>query len=386
MIKNVKLKTFLINTIFVILSKINQLIPKKNNRVLLYSNMGFRDNVESLYQFMIEQNYNENYEIICSSNDFKSLQNIKNVKFVGQFVGIMYFFTSTKIYYCFGRIPITPAKSQTTVQMWHGTSFKGFDKSTQITNSISKQFYTWTFSSSEFFIPIVSVKFAVPKKNIFLCGHPRTDVFYKQEYKEEKKYSLIGDYVIWLPTFRKSNVLGYQDSEIDFALPIINDLEELKSLDMYLETINIKLLIKLHPMQDDFEYNNQLFNKIIIYNDDGFRSEDYNLYEILKYSQALITDYSSVFYDYLLLDRPIGFTEDDMSSYSEKRGFAIDDPDKFRPGFKIRNVEDLKEFLLNISDGQDYFKEDRKEINKIVNKYQDGGNCKRALDLTGIKL
>lgn len=386
MIKNIRLKKFLINTVFVFLSKINKAIPKKKNRVLLYSNMGFRDNIEALYNFMLENDYNEKYEIICSTNDFKSLKNRENVKFVSQLKGVFYFLSSSKIYYCFGRIPILPTSRQVTVQMWHGTSFKGFDDSMKATNSLKKQFYTWTFSSSEFFIPIVSIKFAVPKDSVYLCGHPRTDIFFEKldinelQGKDRKKN------IVWLPTFRKSNVLGYEDSDSNSSLPIFHTLEELRALDKYLEEIKLELVIKLHPLQNEFEYTNEVFKNIQIYTNERFENAGLNLYKILKYSEALITDYSSVFYDYLLLDKPIGFTEDDISSYSDKRGFAVDDPDKFRPGEKIKNSLDFERFLLDISEGTDIYKEDRKEINNIVNKYQDGENSKRALELAGIKL
>lgn len=384
MIKNVKLKNFLINTIFSLFSMMNNLFPKKKNRVLLYSNLGFRDNVYALYQYMINNEYYKDYEIICSTNDYKKFFDENKGKFVGRIRGIIYFFSSSKVYYCFGRIPIEPSKDQITVQMWHGTSFKGFDQSTQKTNSLEKQFFSWTFASSEYFIPIVGKKFSVPIEKVFLCGHPRTDVFYCANTDEEKYKNK--SYIVWLPTFRKSSIVGYADSDMVSAIPVLKNVEEMLRIDKLLDEFNINLIIKLHPVQDEDSFDKTQFKNIFIYNNKEFSEANLDLYILLKWSKALITDYSSVFYDYLLLDKPLGFTEDDFESYSGKRGFAVEDPDWFRAGEKIKNEKDLSTFINNLCSGKDDFRKRRKEVNDLSNKYQDGQNCLRTLKLTGIVL
>lgn len=382
MIRNVKLKNFLINKVFVIFSLLNKWIPKKETKILLYSNMGFRDNIESLYQHLVENGYNEKYQIICSTSDWKKQSAIaKNVRFTSPLKGGLHYFTASKIYYCFGRIPIKPAKNQISIQMWHGTSFKGFDQSTQKTNSFDKQFYTWTFASSEFFRPIVSRKFSVPEKNVWICGHPRTDVFYDKTVLNEQK-----PYIVWLPTFRQSSITGYSDSELGSSLPIFSETADWEALDQKLEETGTELAVKLHPLQDAVQLTKKSFKHIKIYDQERFKSENLDLYTWLADSAALLTDYSSVFYDYLLLDRPIGFTEDDMESYQDTRGFAVDDPDWFRPGARLKTPEDVYHFIEDISMAKDDFVERRKEVNDRVNAYQDGNNCQRALALAQISL
>ncbi len=84
MISNPKLKKIFQTYVFGVVSIINKRIRHDKRKIILYSNMGFRDNVKSLYDYLIEQKYNEQYEIICCCNDFKrwSFVNIPNVKFV----------------------------------------------------------------------------------------------------------------------------------------------------------------------------------------------------------------------------------------------------------------------------------------------------------------
>ena len=377
MIKNIFLKNLLINTVFRTASIANRFIPKNRNKILLYANEGFRDNIMYLFRHMMKNGYDKKYRIICACDDYKlhSANKNPNVHFVSTRKGILHFFTSSAVYYCFGRIPIIPAKGQSAVQMWHGTSFKGFDQTMKKTNSKKKQFYTKVFASSEFFRPIVEKKFACRPDCVYICGHPRTDCF----YQSGKRYNLGKHHkvIIWMPTFRKSEQLGYADTNSDNIVPYYKK-DELDELDRYVREHDTLLLIKFHPMQDVDLCQLGDYTNLHLYTHRQF-SERFDLYELLKQTDALITDYSSVFYDYLLLDKPIAFTEDDEEQYASNRGFAVSNPDEFKPGMRIRTKEDLLQFILDTAEGIDACKEKRKQINVLSNQYQDGNNCERAL-------
>ena len=60
-------------------------------------------------------------------------------------------------------------------------------------------------------------------------------------------------------------------------------------------------------------------------------------YRLMKYSDALISDYSSAAYSFLLLDRPLAFVLDDIDTYSV--GFLVDNFEDFLPGEKLYNIE-----------------------------------------------
>lgn len=383
MIRNVFLKNLLINTVFTALSGVNRLVPKKDHQVLLYANEGFRDNTKYLFDYMMEQGYNRKYQILVAASDHKKYQDADGVKYISLKKGILKFMSSGHVYYSFGRIPIIPTKKQTTIQMWHGTSFKGFDTSTQKTNSKKKIFYSYVFASSEYFRPIVERKFSVNPENIAICGHPRTDWLYRNDGSYDLSQG--GKVVIWLPTFRKSSELGYADVETDNLIPFFTK-DALDELEAELEKRQITLIVKLHPLQDVDEKAAAQYKYLKLMTNKQFVQKNYDLYTMMRQTDALITDYSSVFYDYFLLDRPIGFTEDDMEEYGSNRGFAVDDPNAFRPGKKIRSRQDLYDFLSDVQNGADPFKEDRKKINDLSNEFQDGQNCRRALEISGITL
>ncbi len=54
-----------------------------------------------------------------------------------------------------------------------------------------------------------------------------------------------------------------------------------------------------------------------------WEKEGLQLYEFIHCADALVSDYSSVAIDYLLLDRPLGFTLDDYKEYTQSRGWVL---------------------------------------------------------------
>jgi len=383
MIKNIKLKKFLQNKLFPLFSFINKILPHKDNYILLYSNMGFRDNILALYNYLIKSEYNKKYKIICSSNDYKQIDSTpKNVIFTSNIKGIFYYLRCKHVYYCFGKLPIIPHKRQIVIQMWHGTPFKAADKSMQISHD--KLYYTHIFSASKHFIPIVSSIFSFPKEKILICGHPRTDILLNS-HNIHYDFGYYHKLIVWTPTFRKSSVLGYEDSHSTSIIPIFKR-EDFNEIEKFLKEKRVKLVIKLHPVQDLSKYSFTNMEYLILLSHQEFTKRKMELYTLLKQSDALITDYSSVFYDYLLLNRPIAFTEDDLNEYSNNRGYVMPNPEDYKPGYKIKSKEDFFKFIDDITNDIDTFQLERTRVNKLANDYTDGNNCKRALTLSNITL
>ncbi len=77
---------------------------------------------------------------------------------------------------------------------------------------------------------------------------------------------------------------------------------------------------------------------------------------------------------------------DDIHEYRDKRGFVVENPLELMPGEKIYNEEEFVGFIKNTCNGIDNYKDERKRINDLANKYQDNKNCERILDFLGIAL
>ena len=384
MIKNVALKIFLQNSVFSIFSWMNKHKMHDKKKVMLYSNLGFRDNVKALYDFMLESEYNDKYEIICSTNDFHEYKNVKipNVRFVSNFQGIWEYFSAGSVFYCFGKLPILPGKNQSVIQMWHGSPYKAADEGMLKGHSWKKQYYTHAFSASKNFAPIWSHNFSMPLEHIFVCGQPRCDALYKDGPQYD--FGSYSKLILWAPTFRKSGVTGYCDSKKDNLVPVLKT-EDFQEINDRLKRLNVKIVVKLHPIQDLNEYNLVDMDHFILLSHVDFLKRKMDLYRFMVQCDALITDYSSIFYDFLLLNRPIAFTEDDLEDYSDTRGYSVDDPDGYKPGFRIKNKNDFVKFVETLAEGKDDYKAERNRVLDLTNDYRDGQFSKRALECAGIK-
>ena len=340
-----------------ITSKMNTIIPKKNKRIVLYSNWGFRDNLRTLYQYLVDNGYQEEYEIICASNDFYHLEKKNDVKYVSIYRGVYYFLTSKYFFYSFGKYPIKPASNQMVVNLWHGMPLKKIGNLEVGMEEIDYNFFTKLVSSSALFTPIMKAAFKAEDNQILLVGNIRNDELFKKE--KEKN-------IIWMPTYRNSN--NYHDSQE--ALIFSLGEEDFSKIQQILSKHGYQLYIKLHPLEES-RLQVQMNHSNIHLLTEEIISEQYDtLYTFLGTTSALITDYSSVFLDYYLLNRPVAFTINDYEEYKDKRGFVFEDVKSLMVGSVIRDSHDLLEFLESVMKSEDRYIEERTKVNDKVNAIQ----------------
>ena len=338
-------------------SKLNTWIPKKKNRIVIYSNWGFRDNIRTLYQYLVDNGYQDKYEIVCASNNFYHLQRDSRVKFISIYRGVYYFLTSKYFFYSFGKYPIKPSNKQMVVNLWHGMPLKKIGNLEAGLENIDYNFFTKLVSSSDLFTPIMKAAFNAKDKQMLLVGNIRND-----ELFEEKKDKNI----IWMPTYRNSK--NYHDSQDAFIFSL--DELEFNKINKILEEYEYHLYIKLHPLEESqFKFKNN-YSKIHMLTEDIISQYYGTLYKFLGTTSALITDYSSVFLDYYLLNRPVAFTINDYEEYKEKRGFVFDDVKSLMAGPTISNLDELLKFLLSVMKSKDKFYIERNKVNSIVNSIQ----------------
>ena len=145
-------------------------------------------------------------------------------------------------------------------------------------------------------------------------------------------------------------------------------IKSIGKLSKILENEGLTLAVRVHPKQ-----TNKIINEISaldeaenqrIYID---RSED--IYCSLIEYDVLVTDYSSIYFDYLLLDRPIVFYNNDQQEYeSNERSFYYD-VDEVRPGPRLNNWFDIIDYIKGLKEGADTYKRKRKQLNKRFNSY-----------------
>lgn len=378
MIRNLKLKKFLISKIFPLFTIINYITPKDKNRILIYSaNDRLRDNSGAILDYLIENEYYKKYRIICASENYDEYisPDKKRVIFIRKYGGIYQYIRSKYVFYSFGQIPIRPTKKQSVIYTTHGIPLK---KTVEVKKI--DLFFSCMTITSEFFKEKIAVAYQCPKEKICICGEPKTDkMFVYSENKDNIKL------IIWTPTFRQSDYLGYNDSHMSSLLPFFAD-EDWESLNNILLSKKVKVIVKLHPAQNTNNISKFIRSNLEIYSDNSFRESGLDLYELLGKSNALIADYSSVYLEYLLLNRPIGFAMADYDDYRDTRGFILGDQIKYMPGKKIYNRDDLYRYIDDIANEVDEFAEERRYMRELFHYYKDGNNSNRILKVAGIKL
>jgi CDP-glycerol glycerophosphotransferase (TagB/SpsB family) len=264
------------------------------------------------------------------------------------------------------------------VQIWHAAGLKVIGLLRPTIKQLSKFrrrfkieniFYDLVVFSSEYQAAVRSKAFRYGRQ--LINGLPRNDIFFKPNMVvnnslgsdsqviervitlKENGYKLI----TYTPTWRKTN---YNLDHLDLG-----------SLNDFARFYNLIFIIKLHPKHKcRLELNK--FNQIIEYNQ---RSD---VYPLLTITDMLITDYSSIYIDFLLTDRPIIFYPYDSSDYIGKERELLFDYEQVTPGPKCYSSKELEQEIYRLFvEGRDDYMADRDNIRKKFFHYVDGKSAER---------
>ena len=384
MIKNVKIKKILKNTIFKGCTVINRFIPKDDNIVLLYSaNKGIQHSLVPLRKYLLDSGFDKKYRIVCGIENLQYKEN-DGLEYISRLAAYKLFFKAKHVFYTTGQIPIKPSKNQCVIHLRHGcTNFKSCGRKTNINNG-DEFYFTYMIATSEIFKSIMAQEFGCKEENVVVIGDPLIDDLLNTK-SDCSSFSDFNKVLLWLPTFRKSDYLGYDDSSVEDLVPLFKtaDYEELNSV---LKKYNIKLIVKLHPVQNADSSVKMHYSNLDVYTQDEFSKTNFTLSGLMKTSDVLIGDYSSASMQYLVLNKPEAYVVPDIDEYSKKRGFAFDDPEKYMAGHIIKNQTQFYEFLEDIANDKDVYKEKRKRVLDEMYEYQDNKNCERIVQLSGMSL
>ena len=364
--------TYIIN---IPLYYISFFIPKNKNIWVFGAWFGekYADNSKALFEF-VNNNDKEIFAVWLTQSKivFKYLK-LKgmNVHYTYSLKGYYYSAIAKFVFVSTGMHDINRFVSTNNikVQLWHGTPLKKimYDVGSGPTVSelllFFKQIfmpfdfnnYKYLLSSTNNINDSLNSAFLDKIENIIIKGYPRNDQLFSCN-----KESLI----TFLPTHRGEGNGGIQK--------IFNSFDSIK-IDSFLMKNNYKLKIKPHFY--DLDNVNIIESKVI-----SVIKEDIDLYELLSKTDILITDYSSVYFDFLLLDRPIIFTPFDMKEYLNKDRELYYNYNDVTPGPKCKDWNEVMNEIEKLMNGEDNYRKERKKTNNDFNKYQDGNSSKRVYE------
>ena len=282
---------------------------------------------------------------------------------------------------------------QVHVAAWHGFPLKVigfFDSAASNPESFDdlKIITTQTdliTATSRFSHLTLSGMFAVDPRKVKETGYPRNDIMFWSNAQEELQKLIDIDVknsrlFFYLPTMRK----GLKDEGEHFEKNIFNYSDyNVEELDCFLEKNNAYIIAKVH-FADNEMYKSEDFKlpkRLLFLDTQIMNAKLCTIYHIMSVFDGLITDYSSIYADYMLLNKPILFTCPDIEKYKKDRGFVVDDPTLLMPGAIIKTQKELLENLGKILNGEDEYKAERTKKISIFHKYQDANSSRRVLEM-----
>lgn len=223
--------------------------------------------------------------------------------------------------------------------------------------------------------------FGVPLDHMVVAGYARNDELTLPPVDLhgcfEAPYQKL---IVWYPTFRQHNRNARSSADSTHALPVIWDEEQAVAVNRCAAENGVLLVLKPHFAQDVSKIKNLRLSHIQFIGDDFFVKHQLTSYRFVASCDALLTDYSSIYFDYTLCDKPIGLVWEDYEEYRQKPGFVLDMDEMMKGGVKIYNADDLNAFIRDVAAGEDRLQAQRREIRDLSNVAVDGNNAKRTVD------
>lgn len=246
----------------------------------------------------------------------------------------------------------------------------------------------YVITQAEFFNNKVSEALDVPVSKMVPLGFPRTDILiHGGDTKRKLNLSQELKMIVWMPTFRKNGTSGTTYCDVNkLGVPLLKTEQNFDEINNILKENKSVLIIKLHPAEDLSQMTLKNYSNISFIGNSELEEKSITVYQMLADSDALITDYSSVYYDYLLVDRPIGLIIDDIEEYERTSKFAYGKYTNFVRGTYINTLDDFRQFIVDLETGRDPFSDDRKQAMKKYCQYTDFKSTQRVCDFIEEKL
>ncbi|AOY15214.1 hypothetical protein BGI23_08455 [Bacillus sp. ABP14] len=291
---------------------------------------------------------------------------------------------TTNMEYRFNKKSFNP--NQIVIDLWHGFPLKKMfyeDHSYHNKNTLEPYWsqFNYMTSYSSLYNQLIHKCMRVNPNSFVITGSPRNDLLFNKNSREilcdilEKK-DRGQKFILYMPTFRSTD-----QNETTNTYSQLFDFKDFSfgNLTTFLKENNYELIVKPHPIFGR-EYKEILKDNshISLFPSERLETKMVDLYEILGAIDILITDYSSIYFDYLLLDKPIIFTPTDLADYSIDRGFLLSPYEEWTPGPKVASQQELLDEIINYSQDNEYFRNMRKVIKNKVHFYKDNNSSERV--------
>lgn len=377
------------------------LVPKDSNEWVFGAWFGkdYADNSKYLFEYVL-QNRKDIKAIWVTKNRsveamLKAVQ--KPVVTMWSLSGLLAIMRAGVAVLCTGKSDISwflLTRRHVVIQLWHGVGSKKIGRDNSMTARYKRRqiwqklarlvfpalrnlkWYDLFISTSPLSQSRFCSAFGMPSSRVPITGYPRNDVMFRERNStlsraaaglpEAPKHKWLFCYV---PTHR-----GEGTGQIAKILP---DEATLALIEAFLEETGGILLMKLHHYDRRFLPNTDNYERIVSV--DGSLSGD--LYPVLPLTDVLITDYSSIYFDFLLLNRPIIFAAFDLQEYQQRDREFYDRYEDVAPGPIARDWSEVLECMRKAVMGKDEYGDARVALRDLFHTHVDGRSSERIVQL-----
>ena len=360
-----------LNKIFLI---IFMLLPIRKNKVLFIGYYGaqYGCNPKYLSEYFTKENGNLKIVWAFINPSKYTLNNIAKVKYYS----LRYFYelSTSKVIITNYRLPLYFKKraKQTYIQTWHSSLRLKMIENDAIETIPQTYLEMAKHDSSQIDILLSGCEFSTQifkrafwyNGEIFESGTPRCDMLFKQDdvlinqLKNRLGISSTTKLLLYAPTFRKNNSLEAYDIDFNRLKTTLEKNE------------NWKILIRLHPQLQN------LSKELVEKYDDVIDVTNYDdIQELLLISDLLITDYSSLMFDFAITEKPCIIYASDLNDYLANDRNLYFDITKL-PFPLCQTNEELNKTISEFNYKK--YTEAMKSFNSKIGSFEDGQACKRV--------
>ncbi|RKO63034.1 putative glycosyl/glycerophosphate transferase [Caldibacillus debilis GB1] len=363
-------------------------LPVKKRLIMFESYLGkqYSCNPRAIYEYMKETHPNYHMFWSVDKGSVRFFQE-KGIPYIQRFsLKWLIYMARAEYWITNSRMPLwlTKPKHTVYVQTWHGTPLKKLaldmnevhmpgTNTEKYKKNFTKESAKWDFllSPNAYSTEIFRRAFNF-HKTIIESGYPRNDYLYNynredvEKIKKQLNLPLDKKVILYAPTWRDNQF--YQVGKYKFNLRLDLDLMKEKLGEEYI------LLLRMHYL---------VAESLDLSRYEGFAfdvSKVQDIRELYVISDMLITDYSSVFFDYANLKRPMLFYVYDIDEYRDVlRGFYFD-IEKEAPGPLVYSTEEIIENVNKLKNNDESINE---AINRFYKKFcylDDGEATKRVVE------
>lgn len=373
-------------------------IPKDENRIAFYSTPDISDNALALFKYI--HSLTEGYELIWVLNE-KKPPALKSLKKEYPDVKTTYLYSldgareliRSKFIVTTDVLPVTPHSGQRVIQLWHGLPGKktGYEHPLAV-KDLYLYMDRWTtdfVTTSELVVGAFVRQFMINPMKFRILGQPRNDGMLRNIKSSKDMLSEIlnidtNNYehvILYAPTYRYTSYM----KDFKSSVRVVRTLFAEEFL-QFLKKEGALLVIKPHKLVADALISSiKNEENVVLLTNESLQSRLLTINDIMGAFDILITDYSSIFEDYILLERPIVFYLPDRKYLEQKSGFLLP-YEFFAPGDKPETVPSLIDSLKSYMEDPNKDFQWRRTVKRLLYEIGDDTNSSERVYKTLIKV